>query len=88
MANPNPSPTPAALPNLDTVYNKTSSKISTMETNLTETLSALKDGGELTQTDLFKLQYQIARYTITASTYSSVMKEISDSLKQTANKIG
>ena len=32
--------------------------------------------------------YEIARYTVTASVYSSIIKEMGDSLKQMANKIG
>jgi hypothetical protein len=32
--------------------------------------------------------YQIARYTVTASVFSAIIKEVSDSLKGTANKIG
>lgn len=32
--------------------------------------------------------YQIARYTVTATVFSAIMKEMSDSLKGTANKIG
>lgn len=32
--------------------------------------------------------YQIARYTVTGTVYSAIMKEMSDSLKGTANKIG
>lgn len=77
----------ATQPNIDTVYNKTNEKVSTVETDINTQLASLKGGGELTQADLLKLQYNIARYTITVSTYSSVMKEFSDTLKQTANKI-
>ena len=47
---------------------------------------SLGTGGDMTQAELLKLQFNIARYTITASTYSALMKEISDSLKQTASK--
>lgn len=32
--------------------------------------------------------YQMARYTVTATVFSAIIKEISDSLKGTANKIG
>ncbi len=37
---------------------------------------------------LDEFQFNIAKYAITATTFSSVTKEITDSLKQTANKIG
>jgi len=87
MADTVPVPASYVAPNINTVYTKTSGKISSVETDINSQLSSLKDGGELTQADLLKLQYNIARYTITVSTYSSVMKEFSDTLKQTANKI-
>ncbi len=32
--------------------------------------------------------YQMARYTVTATVFSAIIKEVSDSLKGTANKIG
>lgn len=32
--------------------------------------------------------YQMSRYTVTATIFSSIIKEVSDSLKGTANKIG
>lgn len=78
----------AEAPNIKTVYEGISGKITTMESDISTLFSNLKDGSELTQADLLKFQYNIARYTVTASTYSSLMKEFSDSLKQTANKIG
>lgn len=63
-------------------------RMTTMEGDVRTQLDALKGGGELTQADLLKLQYNIAKYTISASTISAITKEVSDSLKQTANKIG
>ena len=44
-------------------------------------------GGELTQTQLIKLQWNISRYTITASVFGNIMKEFADSLKQGANRL-
>ena len=73
------------LNNIDTIA---SSNINSMETDVKSQLENLKSGGEVSQADLLKLQFNIAKYTITASTFSALVKEISDSLKQTANKIG
>lgn len=55
-----------------------------------DVVTAIKDvsgGGDITQADLIKLQWQISRYSITASVFGNIMKEFSDSLKQGANRI-
>lgn len=65
-----------------------SDRMSTMEGDVKTQLNSLQGGGELTQADLLKLQFNIAKYTISASTISAITKEVADSLKQTANKIG
>ena len=65
-----------------------SDRMSTMEGDVKTQLNNLQGGGELTQADLLKLQFNIAKYTISASTISAITKEVADSLKQTANKIG
>ena len=56
------------------------------ETALTEQLNAIPSGGEVTTTQLLRLQTAIAKYTITASVFSAIIKELSDSLKSIANK--
>ncbi len=85
------SDTPAvtmAKVNLASVNSIATAKIGAMETDIKTQLDSYSGGGELTQADLLKLQFNIAKYAITATTFSSVTKEITDSLKQTANKIG
>ena len=72
--------------NLDNVYSVVDPKMTSMEADVVKALGSLDTGGDMTQAELLKLQFNIARYTITASTYSALMKEISDSLKQTASK--
>lgn len=80
----------AALTNtgLDAIYNNIKTPLETAESNLRTTLGDIPNGGEVTTSQLLKLQYEIARYTVTASVYSSIIKEMGDSLKQMANKIG
>ncbi len=73
---------------LDAIYNNIKTPMETNETNLRTTLGDIPNGGEVTTSQLLKLQYEIARYTVTASVYSSIIKEMGDSLKQMANKIG
>lgn len=74
--------------NLKDINSFATDRLTTMETDVKNQLNGLSDGGELTQADLLKLQFNIAKYTISASTLSAINKEIADSLKQTANKIG
>lgn len=74
--------------NLDQMYTEVSSKINSVEESVVSQLATLQTGGEMTQAELLKLQYNIARYTVSAAAYSALVKEISDGLKQTANKIG
>ena len=74
--------------NLKDINGFATDRLSSMEIDVRTQLNALNDGGELTQADLLKLQFNIAKYTISASTLSAITKEVADSLKQTANKIG
>ena len=74
--------------NLKDIQAFAAEKIGSMEGDVKTQLNGLQGGGELTQADLLKLQFNIAKYTISASTLSAINKEVSDSLKQTANKIG
>lgn len=73
---------------LDAIYNNIKTPLDTAESDLRTTLGNIPSGGEVTTSQLLKLQYEIARYTVTASVYSSIIKEMGDSLKQMANKIG
>lgn len=51
-------------------------------------LGNINDGGDVTNVQLLRLQYLIARYTVTGTTFANIIKEISDSLKGVASKIG
>lgn len=74
--------------NLKDINTFAADRLGNMETDVKTQLNELSGGGELTQADLLKLQFNIAKYTISASTLSAITKEVADSLKQTANKIG
>jgi hypothetical protein len=58
------------------------------ETLLRTELGTINDGSEITTAQLLRLQYLIARYTVTATTFANIIKEMSDSLKGIASKIG
>ena len=74
--------------NLSDINKFATDRVGTMENDVKNQLNELKGGGELTQSDLLRLQFNIAKYTISASALSAITKEVSDSLTQTANKIG
>jgi hypothetical protein len=73
---------------LNQIYDGVSEKMSNVEESVTSALAGIRDGGEVTQAQLLNLQFQMSKYSVTASVFSSIIKEMSDSLKQTANKIG
>ena len=57
------------------------------ESDVVKMIDGITGGGDLTQTQLVRLQWNISRYTITASVFGNVMKEFADSLKQGANRL-
>jgi uncharacterized protein YfeS len=72
--------------NLKEINDFAADKVGTMEADVRAQLNSLSGGGELTQSDMLKLQFNIAKYTLTASTLSSINKEVTESLKQTVSK--
>jgi hypothetical protein len=58
------------------------------ESSLTGLLSGITNGGDVTTAQLLQIQSAMAKYTLTGSIFSAITKELSDSLKQTASKIG
>ena len=70
------------------IYDKVSPSMDALETQLRTDLDTITDGGEMTTCQLLQLQYFIARYTVSSSIYSNIIKEMADALKGTASKIG
>ncbi|CAM8633909.1 hypothetical protein MCEMAEM21_01729 [Oxalobacteraceae bacterium] len=73
---------------LKNIYEKIDPKMRDNEDLLRTELGAINDGSEVTTAQLLRLQYLIARYTVTATTFANIIKEMSDSLKGVAAKIG
>lgn len=73
---------------LNSVFNAVSPKMNDAETALKELLGKIPDGGDITTAQLLQLQVAMAKYTVTSTVFSNVIKEFSDALKGTANKIG
>ena len=57
------------------------------EKAIVDQINGLSGGGDITQVDLIKLQWNISRWSVTASVFGNVMKEFADSLKQGANRL-
>ncbi len=73
---------------LKNIYDKIEPKMKDNEDLLRTELGNINDGAEVTTAQLLRLQYLIARYTVTATTFANIIKEMSDSLKGVASKIG
>ena len=73
---------------IDAVATKIKSPMEKAEESLTGLLNGVTDGGDVTTLQLLRIQSAMAKYTLTGSIFSAITKELSDSLKQTASKIG
>jgi hypothetical protein len=79
--------TKASLDDLGTYITDTNGAFVTGEKAIVDQINAIKGGGDITQVDLVKLQWNISRWTVTASVFGNCMKEFADSLKQGANRL-
>jgi len=73
---------------INAVSEKVTPKMKDAEDALKLELDKISDGGDVTTAQLLKIQSSMAKYTLTGSIFSAITKELSDSLKQTASKIG
>ena len=72
--------------NLGTVADIAKTGITEAEKVLTIALQSIKQGTSVGIGDLFELQYKMSAYTISANTFSSVLKEFSDTMKSVVQK--
>lgn len=72
--------------NLSTIAGIAKEGITSAEGILTSALQSAKQGTSLGIGDLFDLQYKMSAYTISANTFSSVLKEFSDTMKSVVQK--
>jgi len=72
--------------NLSTVAAAAKEGILGAEVFLSTALSNVKQGTTAGIGDLFDLQYKMSAYTISANTFSSVLKEFSDTMKSVVQK--
>lgn len=73
---------------IDQVAGKINPQMVLAEDALKTLLGGITSGGDVTTAQLLQIQSAMAKYTLTASIFSAIIKELSDSLKQTASKIG
>ena len=77
-----------AKASITAVSDKITPQMTTAEDALKKLLSDVNNGGDITTAQLLQVQAAMAKYTLTSSIFSAIIKELSDSLKQTASKIG
>jgi len=73
---------------INEIYNNIKNPMDTAENDMKTLLSGVSTGGDVTTAQLLQIQTAISKYTLTSSIFSAIIKELSDSLKQTASKIG
>ncbi len=73
---------------LNAIYGSIAPAMTTSESELKTLLGNIPSGGDITTAQLLQLQVGIARYTVTSTVFSNVIKEFADALKGTASKIG
>jgi hypothetical protein len=71
---------------LGTVADIATQGITGAESVLRSALNSVKQGTSVGIGDLFELQYKMSAYTISANTFSSVLKEFSDTMKSVVQK--
>ena len=57
------------------------------EKAIVDQINLLSGGGDITQVDLIKLQWNISRWSVGATVFGNCMKEFTDSVKQGANRL-
>jgi hypothetical protein len=72
--------------NLGTVADIAKTGITDAEKVLTTALQSIKQGTSVGIGDLFDLQYKMSAYTISANTFSAVLKEFSDTMKSVVQR--
>jgi hypothetical protein len=77
-----------AKASITAVSDKITPQMTSAEDALKTLLSNVNNGGDITTAQLLQVQAAMAKYTLTSSIFSAIIKELSDSLKQTAAKIG
>ena len=73
---------------LNAIYGSIAPAMTTSESELKTLLGNIPSGGDITTAQLLQLQVGIARYTVTSTVFSNVIKEFAHALKGTASKIG
>jgi chromosome condensin MukBEF complex kleisin-like MukF subunit len=73
---------------INEIYKSIQTPMKNTESDLKVLLDTVPTGGDITTAQLLQLQTAISKYTLTSTIFSAIIKELSDSLKQTAAKIG
>jgi hypothetical protein len=79
--------TKASLDDLGNFITAPGAALVTGEAAIVTQINGISGGGDITQVELTKLQWNISRWTVTATVFGNVMKEFADALKQGANRL-
>ncbi|MDB5839535.1 MAG: Type secretion needle MxiH, YscF, SsaG, EprI, PscF, EscF [Herminiimonas sp.] len=72
---------------LDELNVSVESGMTEAEVDLRATIDGVKTGTSISVPDMINLQFKMSQYTITASIFSSLMKELTDTMKSVVQKI-
>jgi len=73
--------------NLSSIGEAAKTGIESAEGVLTSAIANVKTGSSLGIGDMVDLQYKMSAYTVTANTFSALLKEVSDTMKSVAQKM-
>ena len=89
MATPTPSPTTTLLgTTLNEIQSFTTGVLGAAETVFKRVTNDLSTGGTLSMAAMISYQAEASKFTITAQIMSAITKEVIDTMKSIANKIG
>ena len=89
MATPTPNPTTTLLgTTLNEIQNFTTGVLGAAETVFKRVTNELSTGGTLSMAAMISYQAETSKFTLTAQIMSAITKEVIDTMKSIANKIG
>jgi hypothetical protein len=72
--------------NLSSIGETAKTGIAGAEATLTSAISNIKSGTSMGIGDMVDLQYKMSAYTVSANTFSALIKEVSDTMKSVVQK--
>jgi Type III secretion needle MxiH, YscF, SsaG, EprI, PscF, EscF len=86
--NPQQSPHRLDIAGMQNVSQAVSTSMASIQQQLADEMSRIGGGSTMSAADMIKIQYDMSHYTMAAQTLSSIMKDISDTMKAVVQHIG